>query len=434
MITINYLLITTYFLIYNLYYFYPNYKKISITIFTIVISIECIIRVNHNWNIDQNINDFNSTYKNIHENIQNINKEDKELFYRIENNDFLTLNDGAWYDYYGQTTFTSMAYNSLAELNNDLGMPGNDINSYYYKQNTPIYDLMFNIKYTIGNNSDSIRYENIKDNIYKFKYNIGLMYGVNNSIKNWTYNYMNPFEYQNNFIYKATNVENILNRLELKEKNIIYENSNETIVKYTYKSKLDNIYLYTNNYLVNYIIINNKVFYKSDININDIGINTHTNLIEYNIYDEPYIINEISKNEEIDIYVSFKSYLNEEIDVYDMDNDKFIKAYKCINENKIEISKFNENNIVGNINLEKDKTIYTSIPYDKGWKVYVNNKEIKTFKINNSLLGFDLNKGKNKIELKYVPNNLDIGLSISITTVIFSITYLIIKKKKLNLS
>ena len=84
--------------------------------------------------------------------------------------------------------------------------------------------------------------------------------------------------------------------------------------------------------------------------------------------------------------------------------------------------------------MEKDKTIYTSIPYDKGWKVYVNNKEIKTFKINNSLLGFDLNKGKNKIELKYVPNNLDIGLSISITTVIFSITYLIIKKKKLNLS
>lgn len=434
MITINYLLITTYFLIYNLYHFYPNYKKISIIIFTIVICIECIITINHNWNIDQKLKDFYSTYENINNNINEIKKEENELFYRTENNDFLTLNDGAWYDYYGQTTFTSMAYNSIAELNNDLGMPGNDINSYYYKQNTPIYDLMFNIKYTIGNNSDSIRYEKIKNNIFKFKYNIGLMYGVNNSIKNWSYNYMNPFEYQNDFMYKTTNIENILNRVKLKDKKIIYENTNETIVKYTYHSELNNIYLYTNNYLVNYIIINNKVYYKSDININDIGINTHTNLIEYNTYDEQYIINEIAKNEEIDIYVSFKSYLNEEIDVYTIDNNKFVDAYSLLNKYKIELTKFNENKIIGKINLDKDKTIYTSIPYDKGWKVFVNNKETNTFKLNNTLLGFDLKKGKNKIELKYIPNNLDIGLGITITTLIFSTTYLIIKKKKINLS
>ena len=64
----------------------------------------------------------------------------------------------------------------------------------------------------------------------------------------------------------------------------------------------------------------------------------------------------------------------------------------------------------------------------------INNKEINTFKINNTLLGFDLKKGENNIELTYIPNNLDIGVCISITTLIFSTTYLIIKKKKLNLS
>jgi len=434
MININYLLITTYFLIYNLYHFYPNYKKLSIIIFITVISIECIITVNHNWNVDQNLKDFYSTYKNINENITEIKNEEKELFYRTENNDFLTLNDGAWYDYYGQTTFTSMAYNSIAELNNDLGMPGNDINSYYYKQNTPIYDIMFNVKYTIGNNVDLNRYENIKNNIFKFKYTTGLMFGVNNSIKNWNYNYMNPMEYQNDFIYKSTNIENILYRLKLIKKDIIFENNKETIIKYNYKNEFDNIYLYTNNYLVNYIIINDKVFYKTDSNINDIGINTHTNLISYNTYDEPYIINEFSNNEEIEIYVSFKSYLNEEIDVYTINNQKFNEAYKKLIENKIKITDFSENEILGNINLDKDKTIYTSIPYDKGWKIFVNNKEINTFKINNSLLGFDLKKGENNIILKYLPNNLDIGLGISITSLIFSSTYLIVKKKKINLS
>lgn len=430
MITINYLLITTYFLTYNMYYFYPKYKNLASIIFIVVISLECIISVNHNWNINQNLKDFNSSYKNINSNIKRIKNNDNELFYRTENNDFLTLNDGAWYDYFGQTTFSSMAYNSIAELNNDLGMPGNDINSYYYKQNTPIYDLMFNIKYTIGYNNDLNRYENIKDNIFKFKYTTGLMFGVNNSIKEWTYNYLNPMEYQNNFIHKATNIENVLYRLKANIKEIIFDTEKETIVKYTYENEFDNIYLYTNNYLVNYIIINNKAFYNSEVNINDIGINTHSNIIEYNLYDEPYIINEISNKENIEIYVSYKTYLNEEIDVYTINNQKFLEAYEQLNKNKINITNFKENEITGNINSEKNISIYTSIPYDKGWKVYVNNKEINTFKINNSLLGFDLKKGNNNIVLKYIPNNIDIGLGISITTLIFSLTYLIIKNKK----
>ena len=77
-------------------------------------------------------------------------------------------------------------------------------------------------------------------------------------------------------------------------------------------------------------------------------------------------------------------------------------------------------------------SIYTSIPYDKGWKVYSNNEEISTYKINDSLLGFDLEKGSNNITLKYVPNNLDIGIAISATTFILSVTYIIVKRKKVN--
>ena len=433
MIKINYLLITTYFLIYTLYHYYPKLKKISLILFIGVISLECIITVNHNWNILQYIDEFYSTYNDINTSIKHIKNKDKELFYRTEKNNILTFNDGAWYDYYGQTTFTSMAYNSIAELNNDLGMPGNDINSYYYKQNTPIYDLMFNIKYIVGNNNDNKRYKKeLKHNetiTHKFNYTTGLMFGVNNNIKNWTYNYINPFEYQNDFIYNSTNIENTLYRLKLLNKEIIKNSDTETIVKFKYKNEFDNIYLYTNNSLVNYIIINNKLFYKSNINTNDILLNTKATIYDYNTYDETYIINEISNKEEIEIIVGFSRYLNEEIDVYTIDNNKFLKAFEILKNNKIEIKEFNEHIIKGNITLDKETSIYTSIPYDKGWKIYSNNKEIKTYPINNTLLGFDLNKGNNNIILKYTPNNLDIGISISITTLIFSTTYLIIKKK-----
>lgn len=434
MITINYLLITTYFLIYTLYYFFPKFKNIACTLFLGVISLECIISINHNWDILQYIDEFYSDYNNINSSIELINKNDDDLFYRTEKNNILTLNDGAWYDYYGQTTFSSMAYNNIAELQNDLGQPGNNINSYYYKQNTPIYDLMFNIKYIIGSNNDTKRYSlALNENgteTYKFNYTTGLMFAVNNSIKDWNYNYINPLEYQNNFIESTTNVENVLYRLLLKDKKIIIEDNEETIIKFTYKNEFDNIYIYADSTLINYIVINDKAYYKNNIDINNIQLKTNNEINNFYSYDEPYIINEISNNETIDIYISYKNYMYEEADVYTINEKKFKEAYNLLKDNEIKLTSFNENILSGKINLKEKKTIYTSIPYDKGWKVYSNGKEIETYKLNNSLLSFDLNKGENNITLKYIPNNLDLGLSISITTAILSITYIIIKKKK----
>lgn len=434
MIKINYLLITTYFLIYTLYHFYQKFKKISSILFLGVITLECIVSINHNWDILQYIDEFYSDYKDINTSIKLINKKDKELFYRTEKNNILTLNDGAWYDYYGQTTFTSMAYNNIAELQNDLGQPGNYINSYYYKQNTPIYDLMFDIKYIVGSNNDNKRYSlTLNENgteTYKFNYTTGLLFGGNSSIKNWNNNYINPLEYQNDFIENTTNIENTLYRLTLKNKETIFENENETLIKFTYKNEFDNLYIYTDNSLINYIVINDNAYYKNDIDINEIQLKTHNNINNFYTYDEAYVINEISNNKNIEIYVSYKNYLYEELDIYTINNEKFITAYEQLKEKEIKLTTFKEDTIKGTIDLKENTTIYTSIPYDKGWKVYSNGKEINTYQINNSLLGFDLNKGENNITLKYTPNNIDIGLGISISTLILTGTYLIIKRKK----
>ena len=436
MIIINYLLIATYFLIYTLYHFYPQFKKVASIIFIIVCTLECIVSINNNWDISQNIKSFYHDYNNMEKTIKTIKNNDKDKFYRIEKTDNLTLNDPAWYNYYGQETFSSMAYYKLAKLNYNLGMPGNEINSYYYKQNTPIYDLMFNIKYIIGKSNDNDFYKLYLNenglNTYLFKYNVGLMFGVNKNIIKWDNNYINPLEYQNDFIFNSTNIENLFTRLTLNKKSTILNSKDETIVKYEYKNIFKNFYAYSNNSSINYIVINDKLYYKDDINISDVSIKLNINLKEYHTYNEPYVINDIKDNEDIIVYVSYKTYLSEEIDIYEMDEDKFINAYDILKSNESKITSFKENHIKGSINLKDNKTIYTSIPYDKGWIVYCNNKRINTYKIGESLLAFDLPKGNNKIELKYYPHNFDIAISISITTFIFSIVYVLIKKKKAN--
>ncbi len=97
----------------------------------------------------------------------------------------MTLNDGDWYDYNGVNTFSSMAYESMAKFQNNLGIPGNGINSYYYQQTTPIYDLLFNVKYLIGESNDYSRYEKTNEeytNLTTFKYTNGLIFGVKKKI------------------------------------------------------------------------------------------------------------------------------------------------------------------------------------------------------------------------------------------------------------
>lgn len=73
--------------------------------------------------------------------------------------------------------------------------------------------------------------------------------------------------------------------------------------------------------------------------------------------------------------------------------------------------------------------IYTSIPYDDGWKVYVDGEKIETEKFANSLLTFKLDKGKHKIKIVYTPPYLLTGICISIATLII----IILRKKVIKL-
>lgn len=431
-INLNYIYITIYFVIYTLFYIFKKYKQIFIYLFLIVICSECFFVTIRNWDMTVTNESFYSNYEFIKKSIETIKSNEEELFYRIERTTNDTLNDPSWYDYYGQSTFSSLAYSSLSKFNNNLGMPGNYINSYYYKRNTPIYDLMFNIKYQIGNNVDDIRYESLNTNyleeIYRTKYTAGLMFGVNENIKNLPNETESPFELQNHFINLSTGVSDVLYEILPIEEEVIFSDENETIVKITYQNLNDNIYIYSKYSEINYIVVNDNIYYKEDADLNSAYNNEIFVSGIYYGYDENYIITEKMNNETFDIYVSY-GYYYEGIDVYTINHDNFYNAYDILNKNKVNITSFNEHIIKGEINLQENLSIYTSIPYDKGWKVYSNGKKIDTFKIADSLLGFDLNEGKNEIVLKYMPPYFYLGMIISLSSLASIILYYKFKVK-----
>ena len=434
MLLLNCILIVIYFVLYLLYKNYPSLKKMIPAVFILTIILECTITINNNWQILQYVDEFYADYNSTRDALDFISYNDSN-FYRVERTSVLTFNDPSWYNYYGQTTFSSMAYENMAILHTFLGLPGNNINSYYYKQTTPIYDLMFNIKYFFGTSWDINRYtlfyQQGNDIVFKNNFNAGLMFAVNKDVNNWQFIGDNPFAIQNDFIEKTTGIKDVFSELKPSSSNIIYDNGTK-IVKYTYDNPGDNMYFYTSDYNVDFIIVNDTLYYLSDNFDYFSESNEEINVFDYVDYNEKYIINTRSEDATYDIYVGYSDYHYDSSYGYTINNDNYEAAAWLLQGNKVQINTFKEHIIKGQIEVNEPKTIFTSVPYDNGWSVWVDNKKVETFKIANALLGFNIPAGDHNVTLKYSSKGLLLGGAISACSLLTIGIYLFYKNKKVH--
>ena len=74
--------------------------------------------------------------------------------------------------------------------------------------------------------------------------------------------------------------------------------------------------------------------------------------------------------------------------------------------------------ITGNIDVKEDSYFNISIPYDKGFKILLDNKQIEYEKTNKNFIGFPISKGKHSITIEYNAPYKNISIIISITSLI----------------
>lgn len=406
-----------------------NHSNTVKYILLFIIFSDIILNINENWSIDHNKNTFMDNYVSAASAIESVKERDNS-FYRIEKSFNQTLNDGAWYNYNGISVFSSVAYEQMAKNQKELGMPGNNVNSYYYKQNTPIYNSIMSVKYLIGLENQNRFYEQIDTinyyEIYRNKYFLPLAFAVSKNIKNWSNDNFSPFLNQQDFVQKATGIDDILVKLPLSNDdnqnnynllgdivtNLNFEETNRVIININ-TLKNSNVYLYVYNYDLNSFIFNNKHY----------AITTN----------EPYVVDAgyFEKNKE----AKLEFYLNSNISnvivlAYQMDSDKFEQFYQTTNNNALQITNFNNSLIEGVMEVDNDKTVFTSLNFDEGLKVYIDDKKVETFKIANSFLGFDINSGTHNIKIIYKIPKLKMGVFISSLSLGLLILINIIKKKK----
>ena len=138
------------------------------------------------------------------------------------------------------------------------------------------------------------------------------------------------------------------------------------------------------------------------------------------------------KDEEVSKY----RYLKDITQDYDLKDEKLYtyKEYKkdCEYKNKNACSEFNTSNngFTAKIKTENNKTLFFSIPYEIGWKAYINGKETNINIVNGGLMAISVQKGENNIEFKYETPGFKYGLYISLLGVLILICYICYNIKK----
>lgn len=114
--------------------------------------------------------------------------------------------------------------------------------------------------------------------------------------------------------------------------------------------------------------------------------------------------------------------------VYYIDMEVYKDAFSRLGKTQFIIdSESTDSHLTGTVTTETDtQLMFTSIPYDEGWKIYVDGKRVETFEANNALISFYVEgAGEHTVEMKYMPTTVALGITISVTCLIIFILILI---------
>ena len=104
--------------------------------------------------------------------------------------------------------------------------------------------------------------------------------------------------------------------------------------------------------------------------------------------------------------------------LYYFDEDVFKEGIKKLKNHQLENVILNKNMLTGEIDLDEDSLLFLSVPYDKGWNVYIDGKKTDYKSIADTFMGIEVPKGKHKITMKFYPRGILLGIIISLLSII----------------
>ncbi|AQS52991.1 hypothetical protein BW727_100598 [Jeotgalibaca dankookensis] len=176
-----------------------------------------------------------------------------------------------------------------------------------------------------------------------------------------------------------------------------------------------------------YLVLDSKI----DKDVADLKLDGQP-LNYYKTYRNDQVINLASgvNDQHIQFTFDFKkeSLTIHDLRVYQFDQKEFERVVAETKSNQLDIDSFSQTKIEGSVMADATKPVLMfTIPYSNGWKVKVDDKEVDTLEVLDSLLAVNIDPGYHSIKLQYQTPYLWQGTLISLTSL--GIVFIISRKK-----
>ena len=344
-------------------------------------------------------------------------------FYRMELSTSTVHNSPSLLNYNGINHFNSVKNAKTLNFLNKFNYQVTDDTSVEFNNYNPYLTSLLGIKY-INGSKDEMYYENVyNENPYMYlnKDALSLGYMI----------YNKEFKESNSSYQNTENLINSMLNTDIKRYKVIDNfNGEDTEIK-----EIDN-----KKYVISKTSIKIEMEDKASNSMFLIPSRNISFVANYSIFiNDEEIKDAVIKQSPIfinkgDTYkIIIKSNLSKtelnSLKWYQIDYDKYIETINELKKNEFNITKYNkDNHIEGNIDVNNDKNVLLlTIPYDKGWNIYVDDNKVNYDICFDSFICLDLDKGKHNIKMNYVPSGFIVGLIIS--SLAFIVTIIYIRKK-----
>lgn len=416
-------------LIYSLYLYYRKNKNLNIFIIILVV-IEMFINsllvvVNIKYFSRNEYVDFVNNYSEIIDSI----KKDDSSFYRLESETNYSTNDPMLLNYNGISHFSSTYESKNNKLLGDyLGI----FNRFYitnYLGSTPVTNSLFNIKYVLSKRKlhyyQLLKTEN-NINLYKNNNYLPFMFMVDGNVLDMKLNKLEPFNNQNLILNTMTNTNK--NVFENNNFNITLNNvkQNEKVTKYKEYKKVNLNRDASITFDINveydgllYAYISSDYNKKVDILLNGESIidTEEENSYRYNILE----LGNYKKGDKVSLEIIL---LEDDLKITDyvfstFNETEFKEKINLLNSNdSFKMEEFKTNYIKGKINVsDSNQILYTSIPVDNGWNIYIDGRKVEYDVIMDTFIGLTLDSGEHTIEFEYIPRGFTSGVCVSMLSI-----------------
>lgn len=346
-------------------------------------------------------------------------------FYRIEKTYHRTVNDPMSLQMMGISHSTSTLNAKAIKLLAQMGYSSRDHWSKYLG-GTLVSDSLLGISYVMDKDGlapfgyeREFSYEGIS--VYKNPYALSIINGVYEDVLETDMDELSPFEQMNSMVSNMLGMTYTEFFKPLGINEIILENIEESsIASHTCYREIDGAY----NAQVEFLLPSSNghavYAYFPSTYPREVNLWLNTAWLDTFFGNESTRIQSLGVCEEntslIMTVTNTEVYLREEIPYFFyFDEELFTSAIDVLQKSAADIYEYSPTSLRSRITISDDDMIcYTSIPYQKGWEIYVDGEKVDYYEVFDALIGFDITSGEHEIEMKFMPYGMRLGLLLGI--------------------